>query len=181
VNADTDPLTLVTPTAELEKEFVSMAAEYLAAGDTRYSEAIENFDMFMGRLADAADEQPRRVGRMVTKTFWFVRGDKHLLGCSRLRRELTAELEHEGHIGYDIRPSERGKGYGTRLLAMALEQARRMSWTRVLVTCRPDNVASSRVIEKNGGVFSGQTTNTHTGNPVNLYWIDLKGEGKKTR
>ena len=78
-----------------------------------------------------------------------VRWQKHLLiGVSSLRHHLTHALEHHGgHIGYAIRPSERRKGYGTRLLAMTLDQ-HAMGFRRVLVTCDTDHIASARVIEK---------------------------------
>ena len=59
---------------------------------------------------------------------------------------------HEGgHIGYDVRPSERGKGCGTRLLRLTLQKARELGLDDVLITADEANAASWKVIERNGG------------------------------
>ena len=81
-------------------------------------------------------------------------------------------LEKEGgHIGYDIRPSERRKGYGTVLLALTLKKAQELGLHEVLVTCDSDNVDSVRIIEKNGGELIGRAVSEHTGKEVNRYRI----------
>ena len=58
-----------------------------------------------------------------------------------------------GHIGYSIRPSYRRRGYGHRILQLALEKCGDLGMERVLVTCDEDNAASRRIIEANGFVF----------------------------
>ncbi|MBR6051706.1 MAG: GNAT family N-acetyltransferase [Clostridia bacterium] len=55
-----------------------------------------------------------------------------------------------GHIGYGVRYSEWNRGYGTKMLALALDKAKEMHISPVLITCNDDNLASARVIEKNG-------------------------------
>ena len=61
-----------------------------------------------------------------------------------------------GHIGYWVRPSERGRGYGKLMLRLALPKARRLGIHNALVTCDLGNTASRKVIEANGGVFKNQ-------------------------
>jgi len=48
-----------------------------------------------------------------------------------------------------------------------------MGLSRVLVTCDEDNLASRRVIEKNGGELASRGISERTGKPVLRYWIDL--------
>lgn len=56
---------------------------------------------------------PRRVR---STTLWLVEGDK-FIGEVRIRHELVPLLlRHGGHIGYSIRHSEEGKGYGRKCL-----------------------------------------------------------------
>jgi predicted acetyltransferase len=86
---------------------------------------------------------------------------------------VPALEHHGGHVGYAIRPSERLKGYGTRLLALTLDKAREMGLGRVLVTCDTDNFASVRVIEKNGGVLENQVISNRSGKMISRYWIAL--------
>ena len=48
-----------------------------------------------------------------------------------------------GHIGDGVRPSERGKGYGTQMIALALDECRKMGIDRVLMCCDETNPASA--------------------------------------
>ena len=70
-------------------------------------------------------------------------------------RPGTAELPAHvlGHIGYAVVPWKEGRGYATRALAATLEGARDRGLAYVDLTTEPDNIASHRVIEKNGGVL----------------------------
>jgi predicted acetyltransferase len=62
-------------------------------------------------------------------------------------------IEVGGHIGYGIRPSERGKWYATEMLRLWLLEAKKLWLEKVLITCHDDNIASAKVIENNGGAF----------------------------
>jgi predicted acetyltransferase len=98
------------------------------------------------------------------------------MACVRLRFWLLPALEVEGgHIGYDVRPSARGRGFGTMALHLVLVEARRRGLQRVLLTADADNHASLSIIQKNGGVFSGQALSAARGKLINQYWIDLPG------
>lgn len=58
-----------------------------------------------------------------------------------------------GHIGYAVVPSRRNRGYATLALAQMLPLARAEGLRYVEITTDPDNRASQRVIEKNGGTL----------------------------
>ena len=77
-------------------------------------------------------------------------------------------LEEGGHIGYSIRPSERGKGYAKESLRQGLQVAKEKNIKKALVTCSTENPASRAVIVANGGVFEDVR------NGVERYWIDLE-------
>ena len=77
-------------------------------------------------------------------------------------------LEEGGHIGYSIRPSERGKGYVKESLRQGLQVAKEKNITKALVTCSVENPASRAVIVENGGAFEDVR------NGVERYWIDLE-------
>ena len=59
-----------------------------------------------------------------------------------------------GTIGYSVRPSERGKGYGSALLEQGLELCA-MFGIKPVAVVKKDNAASIRVLEKNGFVQRG--------------------------
>jgi len=56
-----------------------------------------------------------------------------------------------GHIGFAVVPWMRRQGLATRALALMLEEPRRLGLPFVEITTTPDNLASQRVIEANGG------------------------------
>lgn len=77
-------------------------------------------------------------------------------------------LEEGGHIGYSIRPSERGKGYAKESLRQGLQVAKEKNIKKALVTCSTENPSSRAVIVANGGLFEDVR------NGVERYWIDLE-------
>jgi predicted acetyltransferase len=166
-------VTLIEPTEELAAGLLSMAQEYQATGDDRYKYVIEDCPAHFRSLRHYAEGINLPFGHVRSSTFWLVSGSR-IIGRSSLRHYLTTELAHEGgHIGYGIRPSERHKGYGTLILKLTLERARDLGLRRVFITCDADNVASARVIEKNGGGLHGQVVSNKSGKTISQYWIDL--------
>lgn len=170
---DEEGLRLIEATEELAGELLSVAREYQAAGDEHYKSALEDFPAYFRHLMHDAEGVNLPPGRVRASTFWLVAGNR-IIGRSSLRHDLTAELLYEGgHIGYDIRPTERRKGYGTLLLKLTLERARGLGLKRVFITCDADNLASAKVIERNGGRRQGQVTSDRTGKMISQYWIEL--------
>ena len=92
------------------------------------------------------------------------------MGAVNIRHTLNEGLLKDGgHIGDGIRPSERGKGLGTRMIALALEECDRLGIRDVLMCCDKDNAASARTIVKNSGVLENEIE--INGVPVQRYWI----------
>lgn len=116
------------------------------------------------------------IGERVPETvLWYVDGDD-FLGAVSVRHSLTPLLaQWGGHIGYAVRPSARGRGYASAMLAGMLDHVRaHLPLERVMLTVNTKNPASIRVIEKNGGVL--QDTVPHPwveGDEGRRYWIAL--------
>ncbi len=71
-----------------------------------------------------------------------------------LRHRLTPALRVEGgHLGYHVVPTYRRQGHATAMLAAALPVAAALGPECLLLTCDVANVASSRVIERAGGLL----------------------------
>lgn len=116
-------------------------------------------------------EQFKKIPNM---TLLYVREeDEKIIGMVNIRYGLNAFLFQEGgHIGYSIRPSEWGRGYGTALLQEAVSVCRLMGLDRVLVVCMKDNPASARVIEKCGGVLEDEVTGEFSEKRMRRYWVE---------
>ena len=93
------------------------------------------------------------------------------LGFLNLRLRLNEGLlNHAGHIGYSIRPSERGKSYAKETLRQGLQVAKEKNIKRSLVTCSVNNPASRAVILANGEILEDVR------NGVERYWIEVANE-----
>ena len=97
-------------------------------------------------------------GNFLDLTYFYVREeDDCIVGMCNLRLALNDFLRTEGgHIGYGVRPTERGKHYATDMLAQALKVYDRLGIKNVLVTCDKENPASAKVIQNNGGMLEAE-------------------------
>ena len=95
----------------------------------------------------------------------------HALGFLNLRLRLNEGLlNYADHIGYSIRPSERGKSYAKETLRQGLQVAKEKNIKKALVTCSVNNPASRAVILANGGLIEDVR------NGVERYWIEVANE-----
>jgi len=173
-------LQLVLPSIEYEKSFREAAEEFRNAEKKmgvenslvrRLNESAD-FTAFVEKLREEAEGKSLPEGYVPHTVFWLVYG-KELIGWLNIRHRLNDHLlEVGGHIGYTIRPSERRKGYGTKILALALSEAKKLGIKRVRITCNDDNIGSRKIIEKNGGIFDGMAA-TPEGIVIRRYWIAL--------
>ncbi|MGW5360383.1 GNAT family N-acetyltransferase [Actinopolymorpha pittospori] len=173
---------LVTPTPDVRASFLLAMAEFRAEGrgggtDTsmigrehrEYAATWDTPDGFAAYVADlraaAREETPRPEGFVPSTTLWYVENAEYL-GRLAIRHRLTRFLlDIGGHIGYDVRPSVRRRGYATAMLRAALPVVRDLGIDRALVTCDTDNVGSRKVIEANGGIFEDER------NGKLRYWV----------
>lgn len=161
----------------LRDEFTSFADEigeddaHLVDGDFLRND----FSAYLRMLVDHSSGIGLSDGWVPYTVYWYFADRAHLIGSSCLRHRLTPALEDVGgHISYVVRPCERGKGHGTRMLALTLEKARQLGIGRVLLTTNLNNTASRKIIERNGGILAEEAMSTSTGTMKARYWIALK-------
>ena len=143
---------LILPNEEYVQSYKEAYDEYVSRGIATYSftdpSSCDIFAKFE-RYRKERSLPPDRVGE---DKYWLVDEEKkYFIGEIAIRHRLNETLaQRGGHIGYGVRYSEWNRGYGTQMLAMALEKAKEMCISPVLITCNDDNHASARVMEKNG-------------------------------
>jgi predicted acetyltransferase len=117
---------------------------------------------------------------LVPETYLWLVDAGEFIGRVSIRHELNEALRTVGgHVGYEIRPSKRRQGYGTRILALALERAKALGLREVLVTCDADNVGSRRIIEQNGGRLENQIEAPGARVPKLRFWISIPDEAER--
>ena len=106
-------------------------------------------------------------------TFFVIREtDQRIIGMVDIRHRINKFLAlFGGHIGYSVRPSERKKGYGTKILEMALKYAKTINIQRVMLACYKENEGSRKIIVKCGGKLAGEYTYIDN-KIIQIYWID---------
>jgi predicted acetyltransferase len=165
---------LIDPHEDWEAEYRAFSAELIADGYE--SERVHPWDDFAAWIEQRrqwARGENLPEGLVPGSDHWLVGGDR-LLALANFRHCLIPELEdHGGHIGYVVRPSERRKGYGTKLLALMLDEARNRGLTRLLLTCDPANIASAKIIQRNGGVLASESWSPNAKRVTSRYWIEL--------
>lgn len=65
-----------------------------------------------------------------------------------------------GNFYYQIRKSERKKGYGTKILSLGLDKLRKLGFKEVLGQSSSGNIGSAKIIESNGGIFLKEVNGT---------------------
>lgn len=174
---------LVEPSLEYRAGFENMVNEYRDLSDEEsqgwfkfYKEALVDFEKFVQELKDHAEGKNLPEGWVRCYTGWLVDENKKVIGVTRIRLSLENDYLKRcgGHIGYDITPSERKKGYGTLLLKLSLEKSKELDLRKVLVTCDYDNEGSKKVIENNGGIFEGEVWDERDDTMVRRYWFNCE-------
>ena len=96
-----------------------------------------------------------------------------ILGTITLRPQLPEKVQRTfGHIGYEVRPSERRKGRATWMLTHVLPKARDLGLDHAMLVCTKGH-PSTRVIRKNGGVLDGEFFSTKLDMTCQTWRIDL--------
>lgn len=154
-----DKLILARPTMDMEAEALAYRQEHFDAGETVINgselfDQIDDYAVWADRVARNSHEDTVAPDWVLTDTFFAVReSDGRIVGIIDLRCRLKGFLEDFGHCGYSVRPSERNKGYATEMLAQICAVAKAHGLTELQLAVEPDNRASVRTIEKNGGVY----------------------------
>ena len=121
-------------------------------------------------------EQGLIEGQPISFHYWAI-DNGTFIGEFQLRTEFPEKVMLDiGSIGYAVRVSEQGKGYGTEILRLGLELAKQHGMEKVLLTINDANKPSIRVCEKMGGQWEDtiEAYNDAEGHHLlRRYWITL--------
>jgi len=124
---------------------------------------------------DMPDESKLKPGLVPQTIFWLLDSDDKVIGMVKVRHRLIESTRtNGGHIGFFVHPSHRGKGYGKQALALALTELKKIGELEALLTVYPENKASKRIVESNGGQYCDTVFDPKTKHEISRYWINLK-------
>ena len=100
--------------------------------------------------------------------------NNYIYGACNIRYPLVGNLYNlGGNIGYAIRPNERGKGYGEKLLKLSIDKCRELGLDKILVTVRKNNIQSNELVKKCGGIQETDYLDEASGIMFHRYFINL--------
>lgn len=164
---------------KLEKKFknqlTEMMDEWTSTGEKIVPYAIrkvdyKNFELYLESL-----EVKKETEKYVPdSTFFCLDTERNIfVGAINIRHYLNDQLLlNGGHIGDGVRPSERRKGIATKMIALALQECKKMGISRVLMVCDKDNIGSAKSIQKNNGILENEVI--VDGVVEQRYWIDIE-------
>ena len=172
-------LKLIKLTKEYEKQLGEMIDEWKLDQEINHTNhspwAIfkndyHDFDYYLENL----ELKEPRDGLVPDSTFFLLDDERNiLLGAVNIRHYLNDYLLlHGGHIGDGVRPSERRKGYATKMIGLALLECKKLGIDKVLIVCDKDNIGSRKSIINNGGVLENEIVGKD-GRIEQRYWITL--------
>lgn len=148
---------LIFPVESMEERAIEFRQEFFSAGETSISGSYK-FDMcrhtyaeWLQILKDNLSKETVNPKFGVSETYFAVSEGNNIVGIINFRHDITPFYSNSGHIGYSVRPTQRGKGYATEMLKAVLAKAKEAGLREVKLVCKQSNVASAKVIEKNGG------------------------------
>lgn len=170
---------LIKITKEYKKQITSYKQEFINALSSMDGTGnlldIKDIDEYINFSLEQ-ETQAKVPSHLVPATqFLFIRkSDDKLIGMIQVRHYLNDYLKnYGGHIGYSIRPFERGHNYAKKMLEMTLPFCQKINISRLLITCTTSNLASQKTILADGGVFESTIHDSNNNIDYNRYWIDL--------
>lgn len=114
---------------------------------------LDNYEGWLDKL----EEDYTRIAseeKVPARTYFLVRNsDDKIVGMINIRLVLNESLKkYGGHIGYSIRPTERGKGYNKINLYLGLKVCQEYGIDKVFMDADKDNPASWKTMEALGGI-----------------------------
>ena len=167
-------LRLVKASDRYRAQITDMLDEWYASGEKIVPYAIRRTDYHdFARYRDDLEVKDAGDGLVPDSTFFCLDEERDMIvGAVNIRHYLNEGLlRNGGHIGDGVRPSERRKGIATKMIALALEECKKLGIEKVLMVCDRDNIGSAKSIRNNGGVLENEIE--VDGVQEQRYWIDL--------
>jgi predicted acetyltransferase len=136
---------------------------------------LDDYEGWLEKLERDYNTVPNEE-RVPARTYFLIReNDDRIVGMINIRTALNERLsKFGGHIGYGIRPTERGKGYNKINLYLGLKVCNEYGIDRVFMDADLDNPASWKTMEAFGGVRVKEYYSEEEDCVVVDYNIDVK-------
>ncbi len=130
----------------------------------------DTLDYYLRREQGLIEGQPKSI------CLWAV-DDSKFIGEFQLRPDLNERIESTiGSVGYSVRITEQGKGYGKLILGEGIEYARKLGLDKLILLIDESNKPSRSLCESFDGVYYDTILveqNDGSSTKTCRYWIHL--------
>ena len=113
------------------------------------------YEVFKNYLESQLARKYQNISKYDTSTITYILYINSIpVGYICIRTKIDNQWKKwSGNFYYTVRLSERKKGYGTKMLKLALNEFKKLGLKEIYGQSSSDNYASEKVIENNGGIL----------------------------
>ena len=159
------------------KEHIDYRSDINGSGGLKRLTKGMTYEEWLEDVINSMDEEYAKEKNLVPANTYFTirKSDNKIIGMVNIRHYLDNLLSIVGgHIGYGIRPTERGKGYAKIQLYLALLESSKLGIEKAKVDCVKTNIKSEKTIKALGGVFEKEFYYQPKKSVIKNYLIDVK-------
>jgi len=170
-------LILVRPTLELKDKALEYRQEHYNNGEmiingSELLDKTESYEQWLVSVTNNSNPDTVNPDWVLTDTFFAITPDDNkIVGIIDLRHTLNDFLKDFGNCGYSVRPSERKKGYATKMLSQIIEVAKAAGLKELHLSVEKNNEPSIKTIIKNNGKY--ERSFEYNGELADVYLISL--------
>lgn len=170
---------LVIPTIKYKRK----AIKYIKEHNRYHSEIngsgflymyLKDYEGWLKKLERDRSIEANKI-EVPSETYFLVRTrDNKIVGMVNIRTKTNDRVKNSfGNIGYGIRPKERRKGYNKINLYLALKECQRFGMKSVILSCKKENIASSKTMKALGAKFDREVFEPVKNANIEFYRIDV--------
>ena len=152
-------------------DFVKDARKFYSDATPLGFKSEEYYREWLNKLINLNIGTTLKEGEVPQSTFFMFQGSR-IVGYLTIKRK-TINGNPIGQVYLNIRPSDRKKGFGTKLLTAALNKCREINLKQALISCPEESIGSIKIIEKANGRLIETKFLNGTEIKMRIYLIDL--------
>ena len=152
-------------------DFVKDARKFYSESTPLGFKDEDHYREWLNKLINLNIGTALKDGEVPQSTFFIFQGTR-IVGYLTIKRKV---INHNsiGQIYINIRPSDRKKGYGTKLLTAALNKCREINLKQALISCPEESPGGIKIIESAQGRLVETKFLNGTEIKMRIYLIDL--------
>ncbi len=159
---------------ELYNEFISNKSDLIPDVLELKCETKEDYKNILRELTNRKKGNHEDLDWYKDSYYFLAFVDNNLIGIGCIRNHLTKKgCDIWGNIAYGVRPTERKKGYATKIAEQLVTKCKELGMNEVILCHYEDNIISPKIFNKIGAEYTNTTNSTVGNKKIKRYKIVL--------